>query len=47
MFSSRNKKIIFEFSSIPLLSGASIRGVTGLLHNRIMTTNTQDNLSLR
>ena len=46
MFSSRNKKIIFGLFSISLLSGALISSVTGLLHNRIMTPNIQEYLSL-
>ena len=46
MFSLRNKKNIFELSSIPLLSGALIGSVSELLHNRIMTSNIQEYLSL-
>ena len=47
MFSLRNKKNIFELSSMPyFLSGAPISSVTGLLHNRIMAPNIQEYLSL-
>ena len=38
MFSLRNKKkISLNYPQYPLLSGAMISIVTGLLHNRIMT----------
>ena len=47
MFSLRNKKkISLNYPQYPHLSGALISGVTGLLHNRIMTPNTQEYLSL-
>ena len=45
MFSLGNtKKIIFELSSNTNLSGALISGVTGLLHDRIMTPKIQEHL---
>ena len=51
MFSLRNKKnhllIILNIPKYPHLSGALIRGVTGLLHNRIMRPNKQEYLSLK
>ena len=43
MLSLRNKK---NYPQYPQLSGALISGVTGLLHNRIMTPNKQEYLSL-
>ena len=35
-----------NYPQYPLLSGALINSVTGLLHNRIMTSNKQEYLSL-
>ena len=47
MFSLRNKKkISLNYPQYPHLSGALISGVTGLLHNWIMTPNIQEYLSL-
>ena len=47
MFSLRNKKkISLNYPQYPLLSGALISSVTGLLHNRIMTPNIKEYLSL-
>ena len=47
MFSLRNKKkFSLNYPQYPLLSGALISSVTGLLHNRIMTSNTLEYLSL-
>ena len=36
-----------NYPEYPHLSGALISGVTGLLHNRIMTPNMQEYLSLK
>ena len=47
MCSLRNKKIIFELSLIPPLTGALISSATGLLNNRLMTPNIQEYLSLK
>ena len=48
MFSLRNKKKIpLNYPQYPHLSGALISGVSGLLHNRIMTPNKQEHLSLK
>ena len=48
MFSLRNKKkISLNYPQYPLLPGALISSVTGLLHNRIVTPNIQEYLSLR
>ena len=48
MFSLRNKKkLSLNYPQYSLLSGALISIVTGLLHNRIMTSNIQEYLSLR
>ena len=47
MFSMRNKKkISLNYPQYPLLPGALISSVTGLLHNRIMAPNIQEYLSL-
>ena len=47
MFSLRNKKkSSLNYPHYPLLSGALVSSVTGLLHNRIMTPNIQEYLSL-
>ena len=40
------RKIALNYPEHPLLSGALISSVTGLLHNRIMTPNIQEYLSL-
>ena len=40
------RTLSLNFPQYPLLSGALISGVTGLLHNRIMTPNIQEYLSL-
>ena len=45
MFSLR-KKLSLNNPQYTLLSGALISSVTGLLHNRIMTSNIQEYLSL-
>ena len=48
MFSFRNKKkSSLNYSQYLLLSGALISSVPGVLHNRIMTPNIQEYLSLR
>ena len=48
MFSLRNKKkLSLNYPEYPHLSGALFSGVTGLLHNRIMTPNIQEYLSLK
>ena len=48
MFSLRNKKkVSLNYPQYPLLPGALISSVTGLLHNRIMTPNIQEYLSLK
>ena len=48
MFSSRNKKkLSLNYLQYPLLSGALISSVTGLLYNRIMAPNIQEYLSLK
>ena len=47
MFSFRNKKISLKYPQYPLLSGALISSVTGLLHNRIIILNIQEYLSLK
>ena len=47
MFSLRiKKKISLNYPQYPLLSTALISSVTGLLHNRIITCNIQEYLSL-
>ena len=47
MFSLRNKKkISLNYPQYPLSSGALISSVIGLLHNRIITPNIQEYLSL-
>ena len=48
MLSWRNKeKTSLNYLQYPLLSGALISSVTGLLHYRIMTPNIQEYLPLR
>ena len=47
MFSLRNKKKIYlNYPQYPLLSGDLISSATGMLQNRIMTSNIQEYLSL-
>ena len=46
MFSLRNKKnLCLNYPQYALLSGALISSVTGLLHNRFMTSNIHEYLS--
>ena len=46
MFIEKREKLSLNYPQYPHLSGALISGVTGLLHNRIVTPNIQEYLSL-
>ena len=46
IFSEKYEKLSLNYPQYPLLSGAVISSVTGWLHNRIMTPNIQEYLSL-
>ena len=46
VFIEKQEKLSLNYPQYPLLSEALISSVTGLLHNRIMTPNIQEYLSL-
>ena len=46
VFIEKQEKLSLNYLQYPHLSGALISSVTGLLHNRIMTPNIQEHLSL-